>query len=137
MRSRNTRSATWAAWRSDPQRCTRLHYVGVEGHPARREDQARAAHYARAGDSWSRTPAVSLAVAKRQGANAVVVADEILARLKTVQGALVPDDVAVTYDIGANSYVAKPILYEELLEVLQTLGRYWLEVVDLPSSNNS
>ena len=48
-----------------------------------------------------------------------------------------PDDVAVTYDIGANSYVAKPILYEELLEVLQTLGRYWLEVVDLPSSNNS
>lgn len=48
-----------------------------------------------------------------------------------------PDDVAVTYDIGANSYVAKPILYEELLEVLQTLGRYWLEVVDLPSSNGS
>lgn len=43
-----------------------------------------------------------------------------------------PDDVAATYDIGANSYVAKPILYEELLEVLQTLGKYWLEVVDLP-----
>lgn len=43
-----------------------------------------------------------------------------------------PDDVAVTYDIGANSYVAKPIHYEELLDVLRTLGKYWLEVVDLP-----
>jgi multidrug efflux pump subunit AcrB len=41
-------------------------------------------------------PMVTLAFAKRSGANAVVVADEILARLKTVQGALVPDDVAVT-----------------------------------------
>lgn len=45
-----------------------------------------------------------------------------------------PDDVAVTYDIGANSYVAKPIHYEELLDVLQTLGKYWLEVVDLPGT---
>lgn len=34
--------ATWAAWRDDPQRCTRLHYVGVEGHPAQRDDLARA-----------------------------------------------------------------------------------------------
>ncbi len=41
-------------------------------------------------------PMVTLAFAKRSGANAVVVADEILARLKTVQGALVPDDVTVT-----------------------------------------
>ena len=45
-----------------------------------------------------------------------------------------PDDVSVTYDIGANSYVAKPIHYEELLQVLQTLGKYWLEVVDLPGA---
>ncbi|MCP5272509.1 MAG: FAD-dependent 5-carboxymethylaminomethyl-2-thiouridine(34) oxidoreductase MnmC [Burkholderiaceae bacterium] len=34
--------ATWAAWRDDPQRCNRLHYVGVEGHPARLGDLARA-----------------------------------------------------------------------------------------------
>lgn len=43
-----------------------------------------------------------------------------------------PDDVAATYEIGANSYVAKPIHYEELLDVLGTLGKYWLEVVNLP-----
>jgi len=41
-------------------------------------------------------PMVTLAFAKRSGANAVVVADQILERLKAVQGALVPDDVIVT-----------------------------------------
>ncbi len=40
-------------------------------------------------------PAVSLAIAKREGANAVVVADEIRERLAHVQGRLVPDDLRV------------------------------------------
>jgi multidrug efflux pump subunit AcrB len=43
-----------------------------------------------------RRPMVTLAFAKRSGANAVIVADQILARLKTVQGALLPEDVTVT-----------------------------------------
>lgn len=30
--------ATWAAWRDDPARCERLHYVAVEPHPFSRED---------------------------------------------------------------------------------------------------
>ncbi len=34
--------ATWAAWREDPQRCDRLHFVSVEKHPFIREDLARA-----------------------------------------------------------------------------------------------
>ena len=39
---------------------------------------------------WDRVPAVSVAFAKRPGANAVVVAEQLLARLKTVEGRLVP-----------------------------------------------
>jgi tRNA 5-methylaminomethyl-2-thiouridine biosynthesis bifunctional protein len=35
--------ATWAAWRDDPQRCARLHYIGIEAHPPTREDLARLA----------------------------------------------------------------------------------------------
>ena len=46
--------------------------------------------------NWSRVPAVSVAFAKRAGANAVVVAEALLARLKTVEGRLVPPDVTVT-----------------------------------------
>ena len=34
--------ATLAAWRSDPGRCRRLHFVSVEGHPLTGEDIARA-----------------------------------------------------------------------------------------------
>jgi len=32
--------ATWAAWRDDPQRCARLHFVSVEKHPFRATDLA-------------------------------------------------------------------------------------------------
>ena len=34
--------ATWAAWRADPLRCDRLHFVSVERHPFSREDLVRA-----------------------------------------------------------------------------------------------
>ncbi|OFX13052.1 MAG: multidrug transporter AcrB [Alphaproteobacteria bacterium RIFOXYD12_FULL_60_8] len=42
-----------------------------------------------------RQPAVSVAIAKRAGANAVVVAEEVLARLETVKGRLIPEGVKV------------------------------------------
>src|SRR5450830_1808856 len=45
---------------------------------------------------WDRVPAVSVAFAKRAGANAVVVAEQLLARLQSVQGRLIPADVKVT-----------------------------------------
>jgi multidrug efflux pump subunit AcrB len=48
------------------------------------------------GGHWDRVPAVSVAFAKRAGANAVVVAEQLLARLQTVEGRLVPADVTVT-----------------------------------------
>jgi tRNA 5-methylaminomethyl-2-thiouridine biosynthesis bifunctional protein len=34
--------ATWHAWRDDPQRCARLHYVAIDKHPPTRADLARA-----------------------------------------------------------------------------------------------
>ena len=40
-------------------------------------------------------PAVAIALAKREGSNAVTVAAEVLERLETVRGGLVPDDLAV------------------------------------------
>ena len=33
--------ATWTAWRNDPARCARLHFLSVEKHPFRAEDLAR------------------------------------------------------------------------------------------------
>ena len=50
----------------------------------------------------NKRPAISLAIAKRKGANAVVVADEILQRLETVKGRILPNDleIAVTRNYG-------------------------------------
>jgi len=52
--------------------------------------------------SLSKTPAVTLAFAKRQGANAVTVANDLLQRLDVVRGRLVPNDlqIAVTRNYG-------------------------------------
>ncbi|MDB5596138.1 MAG: multidrug transporter AcrB, partial [Hyphomicrobiales bacterium] len=57
----------------------------------------------RAGDAGpDKRPAVSIALAKGKGANAVVVADEILQRLELLKGRVIPDglEVAVTRNYG-------------------------------------
>ena len=50
----------------------------------------------------ARRPAVSVAIAKRKGANAVQVAADVMRRLETVQGRIVPEglDIAVTRNYG-------------------------------------
>lgn len=42
------------------------------------------------------------------------------------------EDVANSYSDGANSFISKPVSFAALIEVVQTLGRYWLQIVDLP-----
>jgi CheY-like chemotaxis protein len=42
------------------------------------------------------------------------------------------EDVARSYDLGANSYITKPVTFDGLLEVVRALGRYWFEIVELP-----
>lgn len=44
----------------------------------------------------------------------------------------VETDVLASYDIGANSYIVKPVSFESLVEVVRTLGRYWFQIVALP-----
>lgn len=76
------------------------------------------------GDSWSRVPAVSLAIAKRAGANAVVVSHDILARLESLKGRLIPQDiiVTVTRDYGETAN-------EKANELLFHLGLATLSIV--------
>lgn len=42
------------------------------------------------------------------------------------------EDVLRSYDIGVNSFITKPVSYSGLLEVIRALGRYWLDIVELP-----
>lgn len=42
------------------------------------------------------------------------------------------EDILRTYDLSATSYITKPVTFERLVEVVKTLGKYWLEIVELP-----
>jgi CheY-like chemotaxis protein len=44
------------------------------------------------------------------------------------------EDVFRTYDLSAASYITKPVTFESLVEVIRTLGKYWLEIVELPDN---
>ncbi|KPL68082.1 multidrug transporter AcrB [Erythrobacter sp. SG61-1L] len=54
------------------------------------------------GAKWARTPAVSIAIAKRAGANAVTVSEAVVDRIESLEGTLIPTslDVAVTRNYG-------------------------------------
>jgi CheY-like chemotaxis protein len=43
-----------------------------------------------------------------------------------------PQDVEVCYREGANSYIVKPGQINRLLEILQKIEGYWMDVVRLP-----
>ncbi|EGJ51763.1 response regulator [Desulfocurvibacter africanus] len=42
------------------------------------------------------------------------------------------EDILRTYDLGANSYITKPVTFESLVEVVKQFGRYWFAIVELP-----
>ena len=42
------------------------------------------------------------------------------------------EDVLRSYDLSAASYITKPVTFEALVDVIRTLGKYWLEIVELP-----
>jgi CheY-like chemotaxis protein len=41
-------------------------------------------------------------------------------------------DVQRTYALGANSFITKPVTHSGLIDVMRSLTKYWLEVVQLP-----
>jgi CheY-like chemotaxis protein len=42
------------------------------------------------------------------------------------------EDILRTYDLGANSFITKPVTFQGLVDVMQVLGRYWFQLVELP-----
>ncbi len=46
------------------------------------------------------------------------------------------EDIVRTYNLSAASYIAKPVTFEGLLDVIRTVGKYWLEIVELPDNGD-
>jgi CheY-like chemotaxis protein len=44
-------------------------------------------------------------------------------------------DVAQSYDLGANSYIRKPVDFTQFVEAIQHLGLYWLVMNEPPPLN--
>lgn len=42
------------------------------------------------------------------------------------------EDIYRSYNLGVNSFVTKPVTFASLVDVTRDLGRYWLELVELP-----
>ena len=42
-------------------------------------------------------------------------------------------DILSSYNLGANSYVRKPVAFKQFMKVVQQLGEYWLELNEITS----
>lgn len=43
------------------------------------------------------------------------------------------DDIAVSYDAGASSYVTKPVGFAALVDLMQVIGKYWVDIAEVPA----
>ena len=44
-------------------------------------------------------------------------------------------DINKSYLLNAASYITKPVTFDSLVNVVTTLGKYWLEIVELPDND--
>ncbi len=42
------------------------------------------------------------------------------------------EDIIRSYHFGVNSFIKKPVSFDQLVDVMKLLGKYWLEIVELP-----
>lgn len=46
------------------------------------------------------------------------------------------EDIVRTYDLGVNSFVSKPVTFEELASAMRRLACYWFDLVELPQGHH-
>jgi CheY-like chemotaxis protein len=44
------------------------------------------------------------------------------------------EDILRSYDLGVSGYITKPVKFDDLIDVMRTIGKYWFDVVELPPS---
>ena len=46
------------------------------------------------------------------------------------------DDILSSYGLGASSYIVKPISLDRVMRVVNSIGEYWVQIVEVPQSDN-
>ena len=70
---------------------------------------------------------------------AEIKADSSLLRIPVVVLTTSQDEVDIlrSYDLGVNSFISKPVTFAGLVEVMKTFGKYWIEIVAIPQSEEN
>jgi len=42
------------------------------------------------------------------------------------------EDILRTYDLGVSSLIAKPVVFDSMVQIMKMIGTYWFEIVELP-----
>ena len=44
------------------------------------------------------------------------------------------EDILRSYDLGANSFITKPVTFDRLVDIVRGLGTYWFNIATLPGN---
>ena len=106
------------------------------------DDGVKAMAFLRKQGEYARTPRpdlilLDLNLPKKDGREVLreIKADADLCRIPIVvlTTSKADTDVASIYELGANSFISKPVRFEALVGVMRILGQYWFNTVQLPA----
>ena len=79
---------------------------------------------------------LDLNMPKKDGREALqeIKADPTLRRIPIVvlTTSKAEEDILRTYDLCVSGYIVKPVNFESFVDAMRTVGKYWLEIVELP-----
>lgn len=86
---------------------------------------------------WPRLILLDLNMPRKDGREAIaeIKADPALRHIPIVvlTTSRAEEDIIRTYDLGVNSYIAKPVTFDGLVKAMQNLTDYWFDTVSLPT----
>ena len=47
------------------------------------------------------------------------------------------EDIISSYDLGANSFISKPVNIMDFIRIIRTFSDYWLEIVNVPTNGDT
>ena len=93
------------------------------------------------GDSHPGLILLDLNMPKKDGRTALkeIRSDEYLRRIPIVvlTTSKSEEDILRTYNLGVNSFITKPVTFDGLVDVVQVLSKYWIEIVALPPEDDA
>ena len=120
-----------------PRRFGSTEHLSTEAIAAYVDGELRMKSYLRAAHHLSLCPQCAAEVDGQSQARTAlreIKASPVLQRIPIVilTTSKAEEDIVRTYNLGVNSFICKPVTFDSLVEIVKTVGRYWIEIVALP-----